>query len=410
MGTNDLHREFLLRSTAVVRLIDGRLAWYPPGASDGPHWLDDEVEADTLRAALSQRRLRVVFAAPGADVRLLRLPVAPEEKKHLARSLPFMLEEQVAADVDDLHFAHQHIDGSDYSVGVAATGAMTGWEAQLAEFPGITTWVPEPLLLPWQPGEWCLVLEGQRAVMRSGAAGGFSVERELLPVLLGGLPEEDATPDTVVIYGADQSADTELVPESLRDRVQWREGDFYSAMLLGSEEVPLNLLQGGFAPRLPLGRWWRHWRAAAVLFIGAFVLQLGAAYADYRNLNAQNLALRGAVEESYRKANPRGVINDAEKQLTRQLNALRGTGQSSGFTSLMHRVGAAVASMPGTSIASINYSDKGDSMRMNIEAKDFEGVEQLRQKLSDAGLEAVMESSNAQDDGVRARLRVEVAS
>lgn len=399
-----------MRSTAVVRLIDGRLAWHPPGASDGPHWLDDDLEADTLRAALSQRRLRVVFAAPGADVRLLRLPVAPEEKKHLARSLPFMLEEQVATDVDHLHFAHQALERNEYAVGVAATAAMLDWEERLAAFPGITTWVPEPLLLPWRAGEWCLVLEGDRAILRSGAAEGFAVERELLPILLGGLPVADDTPTAVVIYGSDQATDTALVPEALRTRVQWRDGDFYSALLLADEEVPLNLLQGAFAPRLPLGRWWRHWRAAAALFVGAFILQLGAAYAEYRNLNAENLALRGAVEESYRKANPRGVINDAEKQLSRQLNALRGTGDGSGFTSLMQRVGGAVASMPGTSIASINYSDKGESMRMNIEAQDFEGVERLRQKLSDAGLKAVMESSSAQDKGVRARLRVEVAS
>ncbi|NND66453.1 MAG: type II secretion system protein GspL [Halioglobus sp.] len=399
-----------MRSTAVVRLIDGRLAWYPPGASDGPQWLDDEIQADTLRAALSQRRMRVVFAAPGADVRLLRLSVTPEEKKHIDRSLPFMLEEQVAADVEDLHFAHQAQDKTQYTVGVVASDAMAGWEAHLSDFQGITTWVPEPLLLPWQRGEWCLVLEGERAILRCGSADGFSVERDLLPILLGGLTGEDATPEAIVIYGADQAADTDLVPEQLRDRVQWRDGDFYSALLLADEEVPLNLLQGDFAPRLPLGRWWRHWRAAAALFVAAFLLQLVALYADYRNLNAQNLALRGAVEESYRKANPRGVINEAERQLTRQLNALRGTGQTSGFTSLMHRVGTAVASMPGTSIASINYSDKGDSMRMNVVAKDFEGVEQLRQKLAGAGLKAVMESSNAQDKGVRARLRVEVAS
>lgn len=399
-----------MRSTAVVRLVEGRLAWYPPGASGGPRWLDDENEAATLRAALSQRRMRVVFAAPGADVRLLRLTVTPEEKKHLALSLPFMLEEQVAADVEDLHFACRALDKFQYSVGVAAAQAMADWEDALAPFPGITNWVPEPLLLPWQAGEWCLVLEGELAILRSGAAEGFGVERELLPVLLGGLADTAEEPPTVVIYGADQAADTALLPEPLRPGAQWREGDFYSALLLTEDKLPLNLRQGGFAPRLPLGRWWRYWRTAAALFVAAFALQLGASYADYRNLSAQNLALRGAVEQSYRKANPRGVINEAEKQLTRQLNALRGTGQTSGFTSLMQRVGTAVAAMPGTSIASINYSDKGESMRMNIEAKDFEGVERLRQKLSDAGLKAVMESSNAQDKGVRARLRVEVAS
>ena len=58
-----------------------------------------------LHEASAQRRTNVVFAAPGEDVRLQRLQISPEEKKHLEQSLPYMLEEQVAEDVDGLHFA-----------------------------------------------------------------------------------------------------------------------------------------------------------------------------------------------------------------------------------------------------------------------------------------------------------------
>ena len=43
---------------------------------------------------------------------------------------------------------------------------------------------------------------------------------------------------------------------------------------------------------------------------------------------------------------------------------------------------------------------------MNIVAADFETVEQVRSAINQSGLEAVMESSSAQADGVRARLRV----
>jgi type II secretory pathway component PulL len=72
----------------------------------------------------------------------------------------------------------------------------------------------------------------------------------------------------------------------------------------------------------------------------------------------------------------------------------------------MDRVGGAIAGMPGTSIASINYNDKGNEMRLNIVAADFEGVEQLRSRINEAGLEAIMESSSTQGDRVSARLRV----
>jgi len=396
-----------LRSTAVVRLIGDRLAWYPPGAGVEPQWLEDEAARDNLHAVLAQRRIKVCFAAPGGDTRLLTLPVAPEEKKHLSRSLPFSLEEQVAADVDHLHFAFCPLQDDTYAVAIAARHKMEEWQALLADFPGIQLWLPEPLLLPWQGGEWCLVLEGAQALVRVGECAGFTVESELLTPWLHSVAGEQGAPEAVIVYGNDQQADTEALPAPLRDRVQWRRGNLCAALLLSeAPPIKLNLLQGDFAPRLPLAQWWRQWRAVAAVFAAAFLLQLVAVYAEYRNLAAQNLALRGAVEQSYRRAFPQGAVVDAEKQLRRQLDALGGTGQASGFVSLMERVGGAIAGMPGTSIASINYNDKGDEMRLNIVAADFEGVEQLRSRINEAGLNAIMESSSTQGDRVSARLRV----
>ncbi|MCB1705596.1 MAG: type II secretion system protein GspL [Halioglobus sp.] len=396
-----------MRESAVVRPVGGRLAWYPPGAGDQPQWLDDDAVRDSLRATLSQRRIKVCFAVPGADARLLTLAVAPEEKKHLSQSLPFMLEEQVAADIDNLHFAYTALDDDRYAAAVVARAKMQQWQELLDGLPAIPLWMPEPLLLPWQAGEWCLVMEGDCAIVRTGQCEGFTVERELVEPLLQGVLADGEAPQAVVIYGLDQAEDTALLPAELRDRVQWRRGNLCAALMLS--EVPavrVNLLQGEFAPRLPLAQWWQQWRAVAAVFLGACIIQLAAVYAEYRNLASQNLALRTAVEESYRQAVPRGAVVDAEKQLRRQLELAGGSGQPSGFIGLIERVGGAIAGMPGTSIASINYNDKGNEMRLNIVAADFEGVEQLRSRMSEAGLEAVMESSATQGERVSARLRV----
>lgn len=395
-----------MQNIAVIRLLQGKLAWYPPGSSDEPLWLEDESAAEKLRAVLSQRRQSPVFAVPGEAVRLSRLAVSEEERKHLGKSLPFMLEEEVASDIEKLHFASVMLDRNDYAVAVCTRDQMDAWLAEFDEYPGINQWVPEPLLLPWQEGEWSLVLENERALVRTGQAQGFCVEREMLPALLVGALE-DEEPGAIILYGQDQVADTALVPEQVQGQVQWRQGNFYSALMLSDlSQETINLLQGEYAPRLPLGRWWRQWKAVAALFAVAFVLHLTATYVDYLGLKRENLALRAAVEESYRKAYPKGAIVDAEKQLRRQLEGLRGAGQTSGFVSLMNRVGEVISQRPGTTIASINYNDRGDEMRMNIVAADYEAVEQVRAAINSAGLEAEMESSSAQGDKVRARLRV----
>ncbi len=398
-----------MQNTAVIRLVNGRLAWYAPGASEEPRWLDDEQARDSLYALVAEQRSAPCFAAPGADVRLLRLAFTPEEKKHIGKSLPFMLEERVAEDVDQLHFASVPLGKLELGVALCSAAKMQAWQDALVDFPGIRLWLPEPLLLPWSQGEWCIVLEGDEAIVRFDQCGGFTVERDMLPAMLAGLQLEQPLPDAVILYGSDQDADTALVPDDLQKSVQWRRGNLYSALLLGGAPGPsLNLLQGRFANRLPLARWWKEWRAVAALLALAFGLQWVATYSDYRSQAQENLALRTAVEASYRQVNPRGNAPKPEAQLERQLTAMRGSGDASGFVHLMEQVGGVIAGNTGTSIDTINYNfnNSGGEMRMNILASDFEAVERVRADINKAGLEAVMESSSTQGDKVRARLRV----
>ena len=396
-----------MRNSSVIRVIDGRLAWYPPGVGEEPLWLDDESVQDKLRAALARRSTGVCFAAPASDVRVLSLAVSSAERKHIGKSLPFMLEEQVADDIEGLHFAAAPLTDDSMAVAITSRDHMSTWADLLDTYAGVSHWCAETLLLPWRPGEWCLIIERERAIVRTGACDGFGVELALLPAMLAASLAETGEPQSIIVYGNDQKADVAYLPAELQSLVQWRNGGFSAAIMLSdAESNSLNLRQGEYAPRLPLDRWWRQWRAVAAMLALAFTLQMVANYSDYLSLKRENLALRGAVEASYRKAYPRGAVVDAEKQLQRQLAGMRGSAQTSGFVALMAKVGAVIADRPGTRVASINYNDKADEMRMNIVATDFEAVEQVRAAINESGLEAVMESSSAQADGVRARLRV----
>ena len=391
----------------VLRLTGGDLYWYRAGHSDGPVPVSEAGVAERLSGLLAERREAVVFAAPGEDVRLVELTVTPEEKKHLRASLPFMLEEAVAEDIEALHVVPHHRGDLDYTAMLCRHDCMAAWAEALAALPAVTCWTPEPLLLPWRDGEWCLLLEGNRALLRHGAGAGTAVERDLLPALLAALLAGSETPRAVVIYGEDQAADTALLPEALAACCQWRRGGFAQALWLeaGAGDRP-NLRQGAYAPRLPLRRWWSQWQRVAVVLGVAFALQLAATAAEYRQLSAVNLSLREAIQERYREAYPRGAVVDAETQLRRQLASLKGSGQGSGFTSLLARVGGVIDGQAGTAIESLNYSQRGSEMRLNIRAPDFGTVERVRAGLASAGVEAVMESSTNDGDGVRARLRV----
>jgi type II secretion system protein L len=390
----------------VLRFADGELCWYRAGSDQAPTPVATPGVPERLRALLAERREGVVFAAPGEDVRLVELDVTAAERKHLRASLPFMLEEAVAEDVEALHVAQHPRGDLAFTAMLCRHDRMADWAQALAGLPAVPLWVPEPLLLPWQPGEWCLLLERERALLRHGEGAGTALESALLPSLLEALLAEAGMPDCVIVYGREEAAELALLPPALAARSQWRRGGFGTALALDRSAERPNLRQGDYAPRLPVARWWSRWRRVAVVAAAALLLALLATGAEYRRLQAANLELRTAIEARYREAYPRGAVVDAETQLRRQLEALKGSVQSSGFVSLLARVGAALDAQRGTSIDSLNYSQRGGEMRLNIRAPDFAAVERVRAGLAGSGLQATMESSTNDGDAVRARLRV----
>ncbi|MCY4427720.1 MAG: type II secretion system protein GspL [Halieaceae bacterium] len=395
-----------MRDSAVVRCSGAELLWYPPGHGGGPLPLQDAVQRAQLQQLLRSGKAPVIFAVPGTEVRLQQLRFSAKQKRHVAKSLPYTMEEEFASDIDELHFSSLPLREDKFAVAATEHARVAHWLALLEDFPGIKQWVPEPLLLPWREGELTLVVEAGLVVARFGEYDGFAVETELFPAMLAAL--DLAGLNALIIYGHDQAADSGLAPAELRDKLQWRQGGFGSALLL-SREAPraLNLLQGRYGPKLPLDRWWRQWRWPAAALSTAFLLQVVAAYADYRQLDAENLRLRQDIETVYRLAVPEGAVADPERQLRNKLGQLRGSGQETGLLGLIEQVGQAVQAQPNTRIRSLTFSGARGDLRLNLLAPDFKVVEQLRSKLNQDGLQTTVESSNAEGSRVRARMKIQ---
>ena len=143
----------LLDST-IIRQVDGQLLWYPPGVDTPPIPVDSEDAREHLAAT---PRAKLCFAVPGTDLTLVRVKFDAAEKKHIGKSLPFTLEEQLASDIDELHIASTLVDESSLCAAVCSKQKMQTWQQALQAYSGINEWIPEPQLLPWHAGEWTLL-------------------------------------------------------------------------------------------------------------------------------------------------------------------------------------------------------------------------------------------------------------
>jgi general secretion pathway protein L len=371
--------------------------------SEGQYWLWRTGAAEPLAVSAADVPLGCWFAAPGDQVRLTTAQVTPSEVKHFRSSLPYLLEESIIDDVDDIHFASAAIGDGCYGIGMVHHQLMAEWLTQLGE-QAPQKWVSEALMLPWRRGECCLLFEGDRVTVRWGECDGATVSIDLLATLLSVLPMAERW----VAYGTDRDQAMAVLPSTIAEHLEWRAGGFGSALMLIDSEAPiLNLREGAFAPRLPLARWWQSWRTVALVAAVVLLLQISSDYLQYRQLSSENLQLREAMLSSYRRANPSGAVVDMEKQLDRQLAAFGGeAGQR--FTPVLVAVVSAVAEGDGRKLTNLNYGVSGE-LRLNLLAPSFESVESLRLRLEAEGFEATLENSSMRGDQVQARLRIEVS-
>jgi type II secretion system protein L len=365
-------------------------------------WRAGAVSAEVITADTVYPESAVV-GLPSDAVRTTSIDVTPQERKHLAKSLPFMMEEQVAEDVDDLHFVSAPLTEEHFLVAFTRRDNLSAWIEQLSQAESLKFFAPEALCLPRARGECCAVAEGDSVVLRWSDSEGARVDLSLLSVVLDSLTEQ---PEKIVMYGADRAAVVAHLSDEQQALVDWRQGGWGALLLLADTRPGLNLRQGAFAPALPLNKWWGLWRTVAVAACVAITLQLVADLGQFQKLKSHNLELRSAIQQTYRRANPRGAVVDVEKQLDRQIAEFTGEEGLSAFTPRLVDVVTATISNSGR-VTSINYS--AGQLRLNLTAENFSAVEEIRKALEGKGLKATLETSSARGDEVRARLRVEVS-
>ena len=127
---------------------DGRLEFALEGA-DLAGGLDlQRGDAEQMLEAAARRRL--VLFAPATDVRLASIQVPVRQVQKVLQAAPYALEDQLAEDVDTLHFAIgvRQADGS-HPVAIASRERMDRWLAPLRArgLAADAVW-PEALCLP----------------------------------------------------------------------------------------------------------------------------------------------------------------------------------------------------------------------------------------------------------------------
>ncbi|MFZ1642222.1 MAG: type II secretion system protein GspL [Candidatus Contendobacter sp.] len=339
---------------------------------------------------------RLLLIAPGEAITLHRVPLPSRKRSTWARAVPYALEDQVVEDIEALHFALGGMpDGDRLPVAVVNRDALRGWLDACAQAGLVPVAViPEPLLLPWQEGDWSILLEERRAVVRTGRWEGFATERNLLELLLNQAIAEagDGKPQRLRVWGNPPPVLTEAGLEPrIEDSAPEPLQVFASAY---QPATAINLLQGAYSPRAHWGRWLRPWRAAAMLASAWLLVQSFSLAHEYWSLRREQATLRAAMEQVYKDAVPGATrIVNPKVQLETRLRELRPTSASGGaFLELLYRGGQPLLDFKDVTLRGFSYRD--GQLDLDLEGGNPAVLDQLRQKLNQQmGLQVEMRTT-----------------
>jgi general secretion pathway protein L len=403
-----------MRETLVIRLGSDpdQAEWLSVGATGCPSGAQRGPLAQAARQAAGRR---VVALVAGTDVLLTRAELPGANRRRMLQALPYALEERLAGDVEQLHFAAGGRESDNrLPVAVVARERMNAWCDALQRaglHPQLL--ISELQALPWEADGWTVLLSPERALVRTGPAAGFAIEPDnLLPLARLALRERiPASARLLESPGCDAAALCTLLEQSGVSVHTEPAGDSPLGAAPTQPAVPgaIDLLQGEYSRREQLGRRWRPWVPAAALLLVWLGVQAGITATEYRRLAAENEALAAATERVFRDAFPevRRIVNP-RVQMERGIEELAKHQAGGGFLELFEAAGGALAKIPGLQIQGVAYRD--GQLDLDVSLGDLQILDRLKQQLDLEGLAVEIQSASAGEGGVRSRMRLRKTS
>ncbi|MDX1518375.1 MAG: type II secretion system protein GspL, partial [Woeseiaceae bacterium] len=347
----------------------------------------------------------------------------PARGAKLLAALPYALEDQVADDVDELHFAagHRDADGT-LPVAVVRHDRLEAWLERL-EQAGIeaTRIVPENHGLARTPNTLSMLVADGAVMFNDGESTQF-----VLPDISPG----EALAATGVLDGKDDASrhllvycDAEIAPRYEKDWALMRhEMSSVDVNLLPDGVLPklavtvasgagVNLLQGRYGAKAELGGLFRPWRFAA-MFLGAFLVLVVAGKAiDIYRMNVEIDSLRAQFSETYLAIRPGANAEIVDPVGT--VNSLRRSQVSVAagpqvFLPSLQQLAAAVDGKSSVKIEAISY--RAGIVDVRLLAPDIPTVDGIVQAVSASGrFVASLQSTDRIGEQVNVRLQIREA-
>jgi general secretion pathway protein L len=337
-----------------------------------------------------------------ADVLMTEVQLTRQQGRHLSRVMPFLLEERLLDDPADLMFVSGRGREGNYPVVAlrqADLGTMVAW-CQSKGMQLVQILVDADLLAAKAPclwrqhGEWLLLTADKQALVMDDDAVALFLRQ-------GGAGDD--------AEGGSIGVDHDNIIE-IDDATAWQQ------LILASAQPHIELMQNNWRVKrqgqvMPEAGLWAHWRPTLVASGIICCLIWFCAGVQYFRYQAASRHWDQQAASLFQELFPQ---DRATAKLRAQfrghlLRLQQGAGSAGGFLPLMEAAGPVLAQEKpkGITPQRIQYDQLNGQLMLDIDASNYQILQELRDKLQAAHLQAAITVAKTQGKSVSARIRVE---
>lgn len=367
----------------------------------------------------------VIVLVPAGETSTLTCDL-PAKGARLRAALPYALEEQVADEIENLHFAPgARRAAGDFPVAVVTHDKMNAWLDRLRAA-GIKAarLIPEDHGIAFVPNTLSLLVAEDKVFFNNGSdlefvMQGVSPGEALMAAGIladHGLTDEAAESSRHLLVYCEptdeqrfaddwdrlrqhlDSVDINLLPDGVLPRL---------AVTVASGSG-VNLLQGQYGESTDIGAMFRPWRYVAMLLVGLGVLGLAGKAIDYFRLTSEEAALKEQFTAEYRKIRPDDTreVMDPLGTVTSIRRSFGGAGTAPAvFLPTLQQLAAAMQENKDAEIQAISY--RAGVIDVRLTAPDVATLDRIEKSVSQsARFNASIQSTDRIGDRVNSRIQI----
>ena len=368
--------------------------------SDGSQ-LSSSVDGSLIDAAKEAEGKRVIILVPASEVLLSNVNVPATSLAKLQSALPYALEENLAEDIENLHFAiGKRLSDSSLEVAVVSKDKMEHWLMALMKAgiePSIIT--TESQGLSKLPGTMSMLIEDNAILFNDGDKIEFS-SKNLSPSevleLTGQLEKTDSDETNVskhlfVFCSTDKNESFSKEWLALQNQLNSVDVNILAEGILPKLAVTvasgnsINLLQGVYGKKTEYNKLFKPWKTATFLFFGLVFISFTTKLITYYDMVKYEHKLQSQFISDYRKIKPNDLREILDPVAT--VNSLKigidNSDMPQLFLSSLKKLSDAVSKQSDVKINVISY--RSGVINLRLIAPNITTLDKIQKEITSSG-------------------------